>query len=147
MTAIPDGFVPHTRSSPVTDPWQPLLARRTAEAFELGFDVRTDHCNGRGLLHGGVLAALADNAMGLSLGLVLESAGDRHGSGAVSGIVTTTLSLDYLDMARPGDWVEIRPRVIKAGGGSGVVDALVVAGDGRVLARANAVFKVLRAAP
>ena len=147
MTVIPEGFAPHTRPSPVTDPWQPLLARRTNEALELGFEVRAAHCNGRGLLHGGVLAALADNAMGLSLGVVLEAQGSQHGSGAVSGIVTTTLSLDYLDMARPGDWVEIRPRVIKAGGGSGVVDALVVAGDGRVLARANAVFKVLRAAP
>lgn len=147
MTDIPAGFTPHTRSSPVTDPWQPLLARRTDSAYEIGFEVRTAHCNARGLLHGGVLAALADNAMGLSLGVALEAAGRSHGSGAVSGIVTTSLSLDYLDMARPGDWVEIRPRVVKAGGSSGVVDALVVAGDGRVLARGNAVFKVLRAAP
>jgi uncharacterized protein (TIGR00369 family) len=147
MTEIPAGFVPHTRSSPVTDPWQPLLARRTDTAFEIGFEVRTAHCNARGLLHGGVLAALTDNAMGLSLGVALEAAGASHGRGSVSGIVTTTLSLDYLDMARPGDWVEIRPRVVKAGGGSGVVDALVVAGDGRLIARGNAVFKVLSTAP
>lgn len=29
----PDGYQPHTRRSPLTDPWKPVLARETARRF------------------------------------------------------------------------------------------------------------------
>lgn len=135
----PAGFAPHSRKSPVTDAWEPLFAAREAEAVRLGFHLAERHCNARGMLHGGVIAALADNAMGLSLGAALAARGLENG---VTGIVTTGLSVDYLGMAKPGQWVEIAPRVVKAAKGSGVVDALVLA-DGEPIARANASFRVL----
>jgi acyl-coenzyme A thioesterase PaaI-like protein len=145
MTDFAYGFAPHDRRSPVTDAWRPLWSRRTSGAVEIGFDVATCHCNGRGILHGGVLAALADNAMGLSLGQALEmcARGDASGEpGNVSGIFTTTLTLDYVGMARVGQRIIISPRVIHLGKGSSVVDALVTC-DGTVIARANAAFRVL----
>ena len=138
MSAIPDGFEPHQRKSPVTDAWEPLYALRRPDTVKLGFVLAEPHCNGRGMLHGGVIAALADNAMGLSLGAALASSGPGEG---VMGIVTTSLSVDYLGVAKLGQWIEIAPRVVKAGKSSGVVDAIISA-DGAPIARANASFRV-----
>ena len=72
---IPDGFVRHARTSPLTAPWEPIWARRESDRLKLGLEVREPHTNSRGLLHGGLIASLADNAMGLSLGVRLEAEG------------------------------------------------------------------------
>jgi acyl-coenzyme A thioesterase PaaI-like protein len=87
-----------------------------------------------------VIAALADNAMGLSYGATL-----RHSDPEVSAsAVTLTLSLDYVAIARNGAWLNIRPRVLKAGRSIGFVESLIFA-DEEVVARASATFK--RVAP
>ncbi len=141
-----DGFTPHDRKSPVTDAWQPLWSRWGDDAVEIGFDVAAYHCNARGLLHGGVLATLADNAMGLSFGCALKAhtqLKDLPVKGSISGIVTTSFNLDYIGMARAGQRVVISPRVVHVGNGSDVVDALLI-GDGTTIARANGVFRILR---
>jgi len=62
----PEGFMPHFKTSPVTAPWEPLFSRCGVRNLEIGLWLREVHCNSRGFLHGGVIAALADNAMGLS---------------------------------------------------------------------------------
>ena len=67
-TDIPAGFEPHSRKSPLTDPWEPIYSKRTADAIILGVAAGTPHTNARGLIHGGLIAALADNAMGHSCG-------------------------------------------------------------------------------
>jgi uncharacterized protein (TIGR00369 family) len=133
MNSIPTGFEPHFRKSPVTDPWEPLFSRRRHDGVNLFFEVRAAHCNSRGYLHGGVLAALCDNVMGLSLGAVLNN--------AKANIVTINLALDYLGSARIGDAVLVEPRVIRAGSAIGVCDALVKIGD-KTIVRANATFSV-----
>ena len=74
MDEIPEGFGPHARKSPLTDPWEPLYAKPALDRLTLGARVREAHCNSRGMPHGGFLAALADNAMGLSLGVNLAAA-------------------------------------------------------------------------
>jgi uncharacterized protein (TIGR00369 family) len=137
MLEPPDDFRPHDRHSPATAPWAPLFARRGPACLEIGWHVREAHCNARGLLHGGVLAALADNAMGLSLGAALMDAGAT----GRPNILTVSLSLDYIAAAQPDQWVCVTPRVLKAGGSSGVVDALITA-DGALIARANAQFRI-----
>jgi len=131
MLALPSDFHPHSRKSPVTDPWEPLYSRRRADGVDLLFEVRDGHCNSRGFLHGGVLASLCDNVMGLSLGRVLNNPN--------ASIVTITLTLDYLSSAKIGDTIVIEPRVIRAGGSIGVCDALAKSGD-KIIVRANATF-------
>ncbi|HEY5008930.1 MAG TPA: PaaI family thioesterase, partial [Caulobacteraceae bacterium] len=86
-----DGFAPHARKSPLTDPWEPLYARKLADRTVLGVVVATPHTNSRGFLHGGLIAALADNAMGLSCGVVLARDGLPAG-----GLVTVSLGIDYV---------------------------------------------------
>jgi uncharacterized protein (TIGR00369 family) len=100
---------------------------------QIGLRLAAKHCNSRGFLHGGVIAALADNAMGLSCAGELASAG---------GLVTVSLSLDYVGAARLGQWLQIEPRVIKTGKSMAFADALVTA-DGSTIARASATFRVL----
>ncbi len=131
--APPEGFAPHFRKSPVTDPWEPLYSRQVEGAVQIGFHLREAHCNSRGRLHGGVIAALADNAMGLSCGKVLAS---------VQGLVTASLAVDYVGAAKLGQWVQIEPRVLRTGRSMSFADALVTA-DGALIARANAAFRSL----
>jgi len=132
-TDPPAGFAPHFRQSPVTHPWEPLYSRKVDGAVQIGLRLRKAHCNSRGLLHGGVIAALADNAMGLSCGISLPS---------VQGLVTVSLVVDYLGSAKIGQWLQIEPRVLRTGRSMGFADALATA-DGAVIARANATFRVL----
>ena len=129
----PEGFAPHFRKSPVTDPWEPLLSRRVEGTVQIGMRLRNAHCNSRGLLHGGVIAALADNAMGLSCASALASVG---------GLVTVSLSLDYVGTAKLGQWMQIEPRVLRTGKSMAFADALIRA-DGDIIARASATFRVL----
>lgn len=131
----PEGFVRNDRKSPVTDPWEPIWARPLDQAVQLGVRIAAAHCNTRGFLHGGVIASLADNAMGFTFA---RSTG--------LSAVTVGLAVDYVRSATPGQWLQIEPRLIRAGGKLGFVDALVTA-DGETVARANATFRVVGEAP
>jgi uncharacterized protein (TIGR00369 family) len=131
MTDIPEGFVPNPRQSPLTAPWEPIWLRERERAVQLAVRVASAHCNSRGLLHGGLIASLADNAMGLSL------ASASQGRAAV----TVHLSVDYLKSVQQGQWLQIEPRVIRVGGSLGFADALITA-DAGVVARADATFRI-----
>ena len=131
---IPAGWQLHTRKSPLTEPWEPIYARQQPRALELALRVRAAHCNGRGTAHGGLIAALADNAMGLSCG-------HRLGDGA--RLVTVNLTLDFLASAQIGQWLEFDTIFVKPGGSLCFAQAFVTA-DGEPCARANAVFKVMK---
>jgi uncharacterized protein (TIGR00369 family) len=134
MTAPPDGFAPHYRKSPLTNPWEPLYSRRIDGVVRLGFQAREAHANGRGFVHGGLISALADNAMGLSCA---EALGDN------SSLVTVSLGLDFLGAAQLGQWVEIRPAVNRAGATLCFAEAMVTA-NGALCAKAHATFRVTR---
>ncbi len=132
-TAIPAGFTPHFRKSRVTDPWEPLFSRQTDGVVELGLRIGENHCNSRGFLHGGVMAALADNAMGMTYSVALDGP---------TGVVTVSLNIDYVAGAKLGAWLAVKPRVIRAGRSMGFVDALLTA-DEQTIARASASFRNL----
>jgi uncharacterized protein (TIGR00369 family) len=126
---VPEGFVRYERTSPLTAPWEPIFCRMHERSLQLGLRVAEPHCNGRGIAHGGLIASLADNAMGFSLALALQA----------SNAVTTHLGVDYLRSVQRGQWLQFEPRVLRVGKKLGVVDALITA-DGEVVARANATF-------
>jgi acyl-coenzyme A thioesterase PaaI-like protein len=137
---IPGGYSRHFRTSPLTDPWEPLYSKAENGAILLALRIRKAHCNSRGFAHGGLISALADNAMGLSLS---EALGERHKE-RPSGLVTITLALDFLGAGRIDQWLEFVPRVLRAGGSLGFVDCLVRADD-QPIARGNATFRIFRA--
>ncbi|MBY0344996.1 MAG: PaaI family thioesterase [Sphingomonadales bacterium] len=136
MTAeVPPGFEPHIRRSPVTDPWEPLYAKREGEAFSLGLRIAHSHCNARGLLHGGVISALADNAMGLACVTQMEG---------VSAL-TVSLSVDFLSVGRSGQWLAVRGVPAKLGRTLAFADAQIEA-DGELIAKAAATFRIIEVA-
>lgn len=141
MTAadIPDGFERHFRTSPFTNPWEPLYSRQEARKVIIGVRLDERHCNSRGFVHGGLIASLADNAMGLSTGAALRA----EGRDSIKGLVTVSLTTDYLDSAQTGSWLEVDTHFVKTGGSLCFTDCLVLA-DGEPVARASASFKLLR---
>jgi uncharacterized protein (TIGR00369 family) len=140
---VPDGFERHFRTSRVTDPWEPIYSRKDPDAIVLGLRLAEAHCNSRGFAHGGVIATLSDNAMGLSL---VHRSRTLPGAEAmlVNGAVTVNLAVDYLEAAKPGQWLQIESRVIRVGRSLGFVEALVTA-DGVTVARTNATFSLVLA--
>ncbi len=134
----PTDYTPHTRRSPLTDPWEPLFMQQTAEAVNLAVEVRTAHCNARGFAHGGLISALADNAMGLS---VVRRAREQTGTQKASA-VTVSLALDFIDAAQQGDWLEFQPTVLKVGRTLAFAECRVVCGE-RLIARGNASFRMV----
>jgi uncharacterized protein (TIGR00369 family) len=134
--STPEGFDRHTRQSPLTDPWEPLYARRLADRIVIGLTVSAPHTNSRGLLHGGLIAALADNAMGLSCGAVLAGKGE-----VASGLVTVSLGIDYLGRAAIGDWLAFDTDFVRTGRTLCFAGATVSA-NGEPIARAHATFRV-----
>ena len=132
---IPEGFIRNSRPSPVTDVWEPIYEKTTDNAVVLGLYLREAHTNRRGLIHGGVIAALADKAMG-------HSCGYKMGAAQYS-LVTVSLSLDYIASANIGQWLTVESDVIKTGKTLCFAQCLVKA-DGEVIARGNASFRVVK---
>nr|WP_070959976.1 PaaI family thioesterase [Hyphomonas sp. Mor2] len=135
---VPDGFERHFRRSGLTDPWEPLYSRKLDDRVQMGLHLAEQHCNSRGLVHGGLIAALSDNAMGLSCAVALVAAGRDAGK----GLVTISLGTDYLGPAKLGDWLEIDPEPVKVGGSICFARAIIRAND-QPVAMANATFKIL----
>lgn len=130
--APPPGFAPHFRKSPLTDAWEPLYSKREGDVLTIGVRVAEPHTNARAMAHGGLIAALADNAMGLACALA--------GAG-VGGLVTVSLTCDFMGSARIGDWLQVAATPVRVGRTLAFGEAQVSVGD-RAIARASAVFSV-----
>jgi acyl-coenzyme A thioesterase 13 len=107
----------------------PIYERRTAEKVSLGLRVEEKHTNSRGICHGGVLATLAD----LALGYAMIGRTDK------AGFVTVQLSVDYAGAARLGDWIESDIEVQRIGAQIAFCNGYLVVGERRIV-RASGVF-------
>ena len=133
MTHVPDGFQPHFRRSSFTDPWEPLFSRRTDSGVTIGLRLDRPHTNARGLIHGGLIASLADNAMGYSC----IQAMDR-----ISSLVTINLAVFFIGSAKIGQWLAVEGEAIRIGRTICFAQSLIKADDA-VIARANGTFRVV----
>jgi uncharacterized protein (TIGR00369 family) len=130
------GFEPFTRESPLLSPWRPLFARLQADRVIIGLHVREPHTNSRGTVHGGLFAALADQAMGMSCGVKLRAEG-----ASVQSLWTTSMTIDYLGVARPGQWLAFDTIFSQTGRTLCHAEADITA-DGVTVARARGAFRV-----
>lgn len=130
---IPADFESHFRQSPLTDPWEPLYSRRDEKGVTIGLRIAGAHSNSRGFAHGGLISSLADNAMGLTC--------MQHHTSAKS-MVTVNLSVDFLGIARTGQWLEFRTDIVKTGKSLCFAECVVVADD-LPCARATSTFKAV----
>ena len=136
-TPPPQGFSPHFRKSGLTDPWEPLYSEVLEDRVRIGLYLREAHCNSRGLVHGGLIATLADNAMGLSCAQVCKAQGE-----AVKGLVTISLHTDFVSSASLGSWLVVDTHFVKAGRSVCFAQATVSA-DEKIVATASGTFKML----
>ena len=132
-TEIPEGFEPHFRKAPFSDPWEPLYSKRTDRAVAMGLWIAKAHTNARGFTHGGLIASLADNAMGYSC---------AQATGWTTSYVTVSLAVDYVGSGQIGQWLAVEGEVIKTGSTICFAQCLIKADD-VVIARANATFRVV----
>ena len=132
---IPPGFERLKRGGPYMANLGDLYCRRNDGEIVIAMRVDERHTNMRGIAHGGMLSSLADSALGIGLTLYCEG---RH------SFVTVNLSTDFVDAARPGDWVEAHVDVQKLGGRVAFANCFLQVGERRIL-RASGVFAVMNA--
>jgi uncharacterized protein (TIGR00369 family) len=134
MPDVPEGFERQSRRSPLTDPWEPIYSRHTPDAIILGLWLATPHTNARGFVHGGLIAALTDKAMGHSCG---------HKMNGTDSLVTVSMSIDFVGSAQIGQWLTVETEVIKTGSTICFAQCFVKADD-VIIARANGTFRVVK---
>jgi acyl-coenzyme A thioesterase 13 len=130
--SVPEGFEPLFRTSPVLDLIGPLYYRGKGKDLVLGLRVERKHCNARGTVHGGILAALADVALGYTMAFATDPP---------TSLVTANLSLDFAGTAEVGDWLETAVDLHKQGSRLAFANCFIASGGERIV-RASAVFLV-----
>ncbi|AXA94058.1 PaaI family thioesterase [Massilia sp. YMA4] len=130
---IPAGFDRLQRGGPYMAGLGDLYLRQAAGQIVIAMGVTERHTNMRGIVHGGMLASLADTALGIGLTLSCEA---RH------SFVTVSLTTDFLAAARPGDWLEAHVQVDRIGGRVAFAGCRLQVGD-KVALRASGVFAVM----
>ena len=134
MDAIPHGW--EVRHFGQADGYSaligPLLARQEGGTWVHGIAVEARHLNARGVVHGGLIASLADQALGMT---VWEAVG-RH------PCATVQLNVQYVAAAREGDFLTVRSELIRTTRSVVFVRGLVNAGE-RTVAMADGVWKKL----
>ncbi|GCB03291.1 PaaI family thioesterase [Ralstonia sp. SET104] len=136
--SVPAGFVLLNKPSPFLTMLGPVYAHGMGASMVMGFHVGPHHLNRRGILHGGVVASLADAALGYCLA---EPASGDSNEGVLA-MSTASLTVDFIASAGEGDWIEITPHGLRTGSKLAFAQALFHRGD-RLIARASAVFAVL----
>jgi uncharacterized protein (TIGR00369 family) len=113
----------------------PYYVREAEIGVEQAFFASPQHCNGMGIVHGGMLAAFLD-------GLVAHSVGKTAGQPCV----TIQLSINYLSIARKGEWVIGEAHVTRQTKEVAFAEARLHAG-GRDVVRATGVLKLMHKRP
>jgi uncharacterized protein (TIGR00369 family) len=132
-TPAPPGFERLRRGGPYVAALGPLYCRRDGDGVTIGMRIEQRHTNMRGIAHGGMLSSLADTALSMGMSIACDG---RH------SFVTVNLSTDFVEAARPGDWVEGHIDVQRIGGRMAFANCYLQVGDRRIL-RASGVFAVM----
>ena len=96
---------------------------------------KEDMANHSGFLHGGMISALADSAMGRSLRTVKPG---------VVRAMSFDLKVNFINAARIGETLRATGRVVHAGRRTMVATCRVVGNEGRLIATASGTFAVTR---
>lgn len=113
----------------------PIWLRIGFGRYEYGFLPTAEiHANLYGNVHGGMLAAFADFALGHAC---RAASGDRRS-------VTVSLDLKYIAAARPGDWIGCEVEIVRRTGSLYFSRGDMIA-RGAVVTTASGVWKILGA--
>ncbi|QYN03893.1 PaaI family thioesterase [Pseudomonas protegens] len=133
---IPPGFAPLPRSSPLLELIGPVYGCGSGSELRVGLRADTRHANGRGTVHGGIIATLADIGMGYAM---------AFSSDPPLPLITASMTLDYLGVVQVGEWIEVHLEHAKRGRQMAFATVVLRVGE-REVARASGVFAVPAAA-
>ncbi len=128
--SIPEDFKPLFRTSPVLDLIGPIYCRGEGKDLVLSLKAEMKHCNARGTVHGGILATLADVALGYTM---------AFSSDPPTALITANLTLDFAGTAKIGDWLETRVDIQKQGSRLSFANCYIAVASQRIV-RASVVF-------
>jgi len=94
-----------------------------------------DMANHAGFVHGGMISALADSAMGRSL---------RTLKPGVARAMSFDLKLSFISAAKVGETLRATGQVVHAGRRTAIAGCRVEGPDGRLVATASATFAITR---
>jgi uncharacterized protein (TIGR00369 family) len=128
----PEGFEESTNRGPFTTHNGPFFHKVDEDgSFVHGFRAAEQHCNGMGIVHGGLVTAFADGLMGTAVWRATQIVG-----------LTIRLNADFLAIAKVGDWVEGTATVTRATRSVAFVEAHVHVGS-RPILHTTGVFKLM----
>lgn len=133
--SVPDGYRPLAPLTGFMAGFGRLYQHETTGA--IGVRVHAHHLNHLGVAHGGMLATLADSAVGV----VMLQRAERRSPG-----LTVHLGIDYLNPARAGDWIEAHVELDRMGKRLRVGGCRLMVGEVCVM-KASATFAVVEASP
>jgi uncharacterized protein (TIGR00369 family) len=110
----------------------PLWQRRDGERLRFGLVVTAKHLNFNHILHGGMLATLADQSMGMTA---------QHVTGRKPH-VTIELNMQFIGAVRLGEFVEAQCEVMRAARLIVFMQAKLVSGS-RIVASATGIWKII----
>ncbi len=128
----PPGFVASRTRGPFTTHNGPYFHKVDEAGFEHAFFALPRHCNSMGIVHGGMLTAFLDGLLATAV---------HRATGTAS--VTIHLSVDFLSMARAGEWVIGTGLVTRKTKELAFCEANVHVGS-REVVRGSGVFKLMR---
>ncbi len=131
---VPEGFLPRPVSGGFLKAIGPIYVKREDGRSIFGLLVEEQHCNGKDMCHGGMLATLADVVLGIG---GMEQAG-------VSGFfITVSLTNDFLAPAPLGAWIEARVELLRATRTTMFVQGIFTV-EGEPVLRSSGVFRLPR---
>jgi acyl-coenzyme A thioesterase 13 len=136
--AVPEGYevVKRTQGPGFGGLVGPFYAKREGREISLGLRLEPRHLNSRGSCHGGLLATLADVALGYACAAASEDGQGRN-------FVTIDLSIEYLAGTQAGDWLYSEVQVLNADTRTAAAAGHLLV-DGRPVARISANFRMAR---
>jgi len=135
---VPEGYeiVQRTQGPTFAGLVGPFYAKRAGRELSLGLRIEERHLNSRGTCHGGLLATLADIALGYACVAANEDGQSRN-------FVTIDLAVEYLAASQAGDWLYSEVRVMNADTRTAAAAGHLLV-DGRPVARISANFRMAR---
>ncbi len=130
------GWTVHDEEPGFVDVVGPLWQSRTGDTLRLGFLVRPDHVNRRGVVHGGMVMTFADQVLGE---VALAAVGGRP-------LATVQLDTHFIDAIAVGEFVEGSARVERQTRSMLFMSGSIFVG-GRLVAMSHGIWKVLAAKP
>ncbi len=110
----------------------PIYARREGTGWAYGVRADVQHVNQAGNVHGGMLATLADSALGM---IVWEAIGRRP-------CVTVQLNTQFVSAASVGEFIEARAEIVRQTRSLVFIRGQLTAGS-RIVVVVDGIWKIL----